>query len=350
MGVKMQVLGYPHYQTAVYFPKNFNSSIFAASKLIKAGAHQSKNCKVYMRTNIISINELGKKVAFVNGNRAINKKNLKQKMVSIKECGQLTPIIIVDGEEAVKEELTLLDYETGKKVPAEEVANYVVVIEGQHRYTSIMELRKLDEKDDTSYAPSDIMAMYALNSKNKTIKKLISELNKTSIIWDGKDYVTGAALCNPSSELLQFAKELTDMKSVEANDGLPKTGYPVSTISKLVTFNTSFNKEKLAQSMEAGTECLPNADIERAKKILETARGRGFKHSYLSHKYFIDWFIDEQTGKGGNGVDGAEVVCQMINKLEPADVERISKIKSNNYIFEIREIVKEALNKCTEEQ
>ena len=32
-----------------------------------------------MRTNIISINELGKKVAFVNGNRAINKKNLKQK-------------------------------------------------------------------------------------------------------------------------------------------------------------------------------------------------------------------------------------------------------------------------------
>ena len=33
-----------------------------------------------MRTNIISINELGKKVAFVNGNRAINKKNLKQKI------------------------------------------------------------------------------------------------------------------------------------------------------------------------------------------------------------------------------------------------------------------------------
>ena len=178
-----------------------------------------------MRTNIISINELGKKVAFVSGNRAINKKNLKQKMVSIKECGQLTPIIIVDGEEAAKEGLTLLDYETGKEVPAEEVADYVVIIEGQHRYTSIMELRKLDEKDNTSYAPTDIMVMYALNNKNKTIKKLISELNKTSIIWDGKDYVTGAALCNPNSELLQFAKELTDMKSVKSNDGLPKTGY-----------------------------------------------------------------------------------------------------------------------------
>lgn len=143
-------------------------------------------------------------------------------MVSIKECGQLTPIIIVDGKEAAKEGLTLLDYETGKEVPAEEVADYVVIIEGQHRYTSIMELRKLDEKDNTSYAPTDIMVMYALNNKNKTIKKLISELNKTSIIWDGKDYVTGAALCNPNSELLQFAKELTDMRSVKSNDGLPK--------------------------------------------------------------------------------------------------------------------------------
>ena len=61
-----------------------------------------------MRTNIISINELGKKVAFVSGNRAINKKNLKQKMVSIKECGQLTPIIIVDGKEAAKEGLTYI--------------------------------------------------------------------------------------------------------------------------------------------------------------------------------------------------------------------------------------------------
>lgn len=303
-----------------------------------------------MRTNIISINELGKKVAFVSGNRAINKKNLKQKMVSIKECGQLTPIIIVDGKEAAKEGLTLLDYETGKEVPAEEVADYVVIIEGQHRYTSIMELRKLDEKDNTSYAPTDIMVMYALNNKNKTIKKLISELNKTSIIWDGKDYVTGAALCNPNSELLQFAKELTDMRSVKPNDGLPKTGYPVSTISKLVTFNTSLDKAKLAQSMEEGTECLPTANIERAKKILETARNIGFKHSYLSHKYFIDWFIDEQTGKGVNGVDGVEIVCQMINKLESADVERISKIKSDKYISEIRKIVEEAVSKHSEKQ
>ena len=310
-----------------------------------------------MRTNEVfalesrEVNE-GKKVAFIAGgiNRDINKANLNDKMKSIGEHTQYFPLVVVDGEDVVKEGLTLKDPVSGFPIDSSKANDYLVIIEGQHRYTSIMELRKLDEKDNTSYAPTDIMVMYALNNKNKTIKKLISELNKTSIIWDGKDYVTGAALCNPNSELLQFAKELTDMRSVKPNDGLPKTGYPVSTISKLVTFNTSLDKAKLAQSMEEGTECLPTANIERAKKILETARNIGFKHSYLSHKYFIDWFIDEQTGKGVNGVDGVEIVCQMINKLESADVERISKIKSDKYISEIRKIVEEAVSKHSEKQ
>ena len=50
------------------------------------------------------------------------------------------------------------------------------------------------------------------------------------------------------------------------------------------------------------------------------------------------------------GVDGVEIVCQMINKLESADVERISKIKSDKYISEIREIVEEAVSRHSEKQ
>lgn len=287
-----------------------------------------------MRTSIISINDLGKKVAFVNGNRAINKKNLKQKMDSIKECGQLTPIIIVDGEEAAKEGLILVDCKTKNEVPANEVTNYVVDIEGQHRYTAIMELRRLDEKNSSSFAPTDIIAMYAQNPKGVTIKKLISELNRTSVVWDGKDYITGAALCNPNNELLQYAKELADMKSVKANDNLPTNGYPVSTISKLVTFGTGLDKAKLATCMDEGTDNLPTSNIERAKKILETATNVGFEHKYLAHKYFIDWFIDEQTNKG------IEKVCEMITKLTPAEVKAITLIKGENYLAEIRKIVR----------
>ena len=61
-----------------------------------------------MRTNEIftlesrELNE-GKKVAFIAGgiNRDINKANVKAKMKSIKECGQLSELEVVDGEDVV---------------------------------------------------------------------------------------------------------------------------------------------------------------------------------------------------------------------------------------------------------
>ena len=286
-----------------------------------------------MKTSIQTIAELGKQVAFVNGNRAINKKNLNQKIESIKECGQLTPLIIVDAEDAAKEGLTLVDCETREVISSDKINEYVVIVEGQHRYTAIQELRKQDKKNGTSFAPADIIIMYALNPKKKTVKKLISELNRASVIWDGKDYITGAALCNPSSELLQFAKDLSDKRPANNGDGLPNNGYPVSTISKFTTFNASLNKDKLAQCMDEGIECLPTANIDRAKKILDTAISVGFEHKYLVHKYFIDWFIDEQTNKS------VDEVCKMVSKLSPEEVRRISKVKGENYIADIRKVV-----------
>lgn len=62
-----------------------------------------------MRTNEIftlesrELNE-GKKVAFIAGgvNRGIDKSNLKAKMKSIVECGQLMELVVVDGEDVVK--------------------------------------------------------------------------------------------------------------------------------------------------------------------------------------------------------------------------------------------------------
>lgn len=277
--------------------------------------------------------ELGKKIAFVNGNRAINSKNLEQKKKSIKECGQLVPIIIVDGKDAQDEGLILVDCETGIIVPESEVSNYVVDIEGQHRYAAIKMLQKEDEKNNTSYAPSDIMMMYAENPKKKSIKMLLSELNRTSVIWDGKDFITGAALCNPTNEFLRYAKELAEIKSTNSKDGLPNSGYPLSTISKLCTFSSALDKAKLAECMDKGIESLPTSNIERAKQIIAVARKVGFAHKFIAHKYLIDFIIDECNARS------ITEVCDLIEKLIPADVDKISKVKGDNYLSEIREIV-----------
>jgi len=286
-----------------------------------------------METLISNFAALNKKVAFVSGNRAISKNNLSKKIASIKECGQLMPIVIINGEDAVKEDLTLIDYETNSPVPADKVSDYKVVIEGQHRYTAIRTLQTEDEKNGTSDAPTDITVMYIQNPKGISVKKLISELNRTSIVWDGKDYVTGAALCNPTNELLKFAKELVDLKSIKKGDGLPSNGYPISTISKLATFGTNIDKAKLAKCMNNGTETLPSANIDKAKKILEKARNAGFTDKYLSHKYFIDWVMDESNKSD------MDVIYTMIEKLQPEDVAAITKINGDDYISEIRSII-----------
>jgi hypothetical protein len=277
--------------------------------------------------------ELGKKVAFVSGNRAISKNNLSKKIASIKECGQLMPIVIINGEDAVKENLNLIDYETNSPVPADKVSDYKVVIEGQHRYTAIRTLQTEDEKNKTSYAPTDITVMYIQNPKSISVKKLISELNRNSIVWDGKDYVTGAALCNPTNELLKFAKELVDLKSTKKGDGLPSNGYPISTISKLATFGTNIDKAKLAKCMNNGTDTLPSANIDKAKKILEKARNAGFTDRYLSHKYFIDWVMDESNKSD------IDAIYTLIEKLQPEDVTAITKINGDDYISEMRNII-----------
>lgn len=287
-----------------------------------------------MTKNVVfTVSELNKKIAFIKGNRAISQKNLNQKIESIKDCGQLMPIVIVDGGDAAAEGLTLVDCKTNEFVQNSEVNDYVAVIEGQHRYESFMKLQEEDKKNNTILAPVDIYAIYALNPKQKKIKKLISELNKTSIVWDGKDFVTGAALCNPTNELLKYAKELADMKSASTKDGFPKNGYPLSTISKIITFGISLDKAKVSGCMDNGTECLPTGNIDRAKRIIDAAIRVGFKHQYLAHRYFIDWVIDESN------VQNEDVYCGLISGLSASKVEKISKIKGDNYIAEIRKIV-----------
>ncbi|MPM43390.1 hypothetical protein SDC9_90063 [bioreactor metagenome] len=287
---------------------------------------------------ILQLSVLEKKVAFVMGNRNVNKKNLNKKKKSIAECGQLVPLIILDGSVVVDKGLTIVDFETGNEIQADEAHNYIVIIEGQHRYAAIIELQEEDEKNKTSHAPDDVLVMYAQSEKGISVKKLISELNSTSVIWNGKDIVAGAAMCNPTDELLKYVKELTDLKSSSKDDNLPRSGYLLSTISKLVTFTPRLDKKVLSQSMDDGTEKLPTANIKRAKEILECALEVGFTHKYLSHRYFIDWFMDEVQREDGS----YHVVCDKVSKLSKQQVDEIMKIKSGEFVYEIRQIANEA--------
>lgn len=283
--------------------------------------------------SIITVNGTEKKVAFVKGNREISKKNLNQKITSIKLYGQLTDIIVVDGEEAIKQGLKLEDNDKKEVLDA---TDYVVIIDGQHRYKAIQELIKLNEKNSTNFKSTDIKCKYAYNPMNKTIINLIAQLNSVSVIWDGSDVVTGAALSNPDNEALKFAKELVDIKSINKDDGLPTSGYPLATIGKLLTFSSIINKKLLYKFMSGGK--LPDTvNLDRAKNVLNAARNAKFSESYLSHKYFIDWVLSEFSI-----TSNIDTVISTINKLTPDQVVKITNINSSDSSDEIRAIIKAA--------
>ena len=91
---------------------------------------------------LAELKEEGKRVAFIKGNRMVQEKNVNAKWASLREFGQIVPAIMVDGEEVLAMELEIVDAETGKPVAPEDYGNYVVILDGQHRYTAYIKNEK----------------------------------------------------------------------------------------------------------------------------------------------------------------------------------------------------------------
>ena len=81
----------------------------------------------------------GVRVAFIKGNRQVQEKNVNAKRASLMENGQIIPAVIVDGEEVQSVDLEIVDAETGKPVAPEDYDKYVVILDGQHRYTAYIQ-------------------------------------------------------------------------------------------------------------------------------------------------------------------------------------------------------------------
>lgn len=290
-----------------------------------------------MRTNEIftlesrELNE-GKKVAFIAGgvNRGIDKSNLKAKMKSIVECGQLMELVVVDGEDVVKDGLSLKDPVSGLPIDSSKANNYLVIIEGQHRYRAIMELREKDAKNKKKYedamkkwqdngsnekdkpeeftpkAPKQIMAKYPLNNEI-LIQTLISEMNNTSVKWEKGDFARQACAAYPNNEVLKFIVKYMDIqhqrtKKGEVDDMLPNGGFKLTTLSKYLIYSSKINELVLAETCKYGEDVLenkmgdePNKLVKRAEVILKAGLDAGFTYRFLAKGFFIDWIVEKNN-------------------------------------------------------
>ena len=129
-----------------------------------------------MKKMNITIENEARQFAFVKGNRAINAKTVKAKENSIKEYGQLSPIIVVKGEDVYLMDGHLVDLD-GNDIPDDQTEIYYAVLDGQHRLRAYQNLGlHLD----------DLVICEPLNVE-MSIAALIAEMNICTKSWTGTD-------------------------------------------------------------------------------------------------------------------------------------------------------------------
>jgi hypothetical protein len=188
-----------------------------------------------------------KHIAFVDGNRAINKNNVKKHIESLKKFGKnLVPLLYVEATDVVGH--TLYDAESGDEVAQNDYPNYWVILDGQHRYKAAVELAA---SDDANGFTLDALWWEKVNLDGKSFEDVLIEVNSRTQPWKGADYICGCVLHNPENEALQFAHTLVGQ------------GVSGKTVAKYLFAKDKF---KWADAM-ADASLMADADVPRAKAI-----------------------------------------------------------------------------------
>ena len=221
-----------------------------------------------------------KKVAFIKGNRMVQEKNVNAKWASLREYGQIVPAIMVNGEDVQVAGLEIVDAETGKPVAPKDYGNYVVILDGQHRYTAYIKNEKSEEENK-----GEFYLMYPLN-EGATPQEILAEANIATKAWSGGDFAGGALLTCKDEPLpvVEFIHELTSC------------GVPLSTAQRWACRkNMNIDSTMLANAMKR-KKIHPSlkfdTNVEEGHKLWDAAR-HNFGMEVLKHRYFIDFFLDK---------------------------------------------------------
>ena len=116
-------------------------------------ASENKNEVINSNVKVMVLNEVKigsevKKVAFVDGNRAINENNVKKHMTSLEKFGRnLVRLLYVDANDV--EGYDIHDAATDEIVEKNNYSEYIVVLDGQHRFKAAMRLAADETKNFT---------------------------------------------------------------------------------------------------------------------------------------------------------------------------------------------------------
>lgn len=292
---------------------------------------------------LADVKKEGKKIAFVEGNRNLGKANFEGKMVSLQETeGNITPMMLMNGEDVVKYGLHLVEANTiddvkaivknePTKIKDDDAGNYYVVIDGQHRYVAYMLMNDEDyKKKSRNNEVRNILPLtesqlhFYVDYSGKSAKVLLSHSNVACYRWDNKAMAKAASTYNPENALAKFI-----------NKYMNEYNYTISTLGIYLTGTYYQCKKDTLDNFVKGKMPTFNYDIEQAQALMK-ATETVFGKSFAQKRTYAQPIMD--LSKEANDY---HKVIDAINKLGIGEVEVIKKTKGEDVSSILRKKIEE---------
>ena len=216
--------------------------------------------------------EQQKKIAFVKNNRPVNSKKVDSfiALIAANKYEKAFPIIVVEAAKLIEAGYTVTDIK-GRELTKEEAADYLVILDGQHRCTAFAKLVATGKYTET------IPNVYVRDIEN--VGEYLVDINNVGSSWDKKDRLVVASLTS-NDELFQNVAKLL-------NEGFNPT------TAMLIYTGKSLSDKQVNNVLQGEEFIFPKdakVDIERGNKFINLCKAAKMDVSFITKRYFIKGF------------------------------------------------------------
>ncbi|WP_196005188.1 hypothetical protein [Phocaeicola vulgatus] len=262
--------------------------------------------------------EQQKKIAFVKNNRPVNSRKVDSfiALIAANKYEKAFPIIVVEAAKLIEAGYTVTDIK-GRELTKEEAADYLVILDGQHRCTAFAKLVATGKYTET------IPNVYVRDIEN--VGEYLVDINNVGSSWDKKDRLVVASLTT-KDELFQNVAELLN------------EGFNPST-AMLIYTGKSLSDKQVNKALKGEEITFPKGaeiNIERGNKFINLCKAAKMDVSFITKRYFIKDFNSYAKSTS------EEQAFEALNKLKELNYTEANwkEVKEEDDFIEI---LKEAL-------
>lgn len=262
--------------------------------------------------------EQQKKIAFVKNNRPVNSKKVDSfiALIAANKYEKAFPIIVVEAAKLIEAGYTVTDIK-GRELTKEEAADYLVILDGQHRCTAFAKLVATGKYTET------IPNVYVRDVEN--VGEYLVDINNVGSSWDKKDRLVVASLTS-NDELFQNVAELL-------NEGFNPT------TAMLIYTGKSLSDKQVSKALKGEEITFPKGTeikIERGNRFINLCKAANMSVCFITKRYFIKDFNSYAKSTS------EEQAFEALNKLKELNYTEANwkEVKEEDDFIEI---LKEAL-------